>query len=188
MKPNRKPSNLDQDNSNPDQSSDDVAGSTHRQRRNASDSDSSYEVGYGKPPKRSQFPKGTSGNRKGRPKGQKSSNDLFETILRERVRVRVNDRDRTITMKEAILRRLVTEAAKGNRRALMAVINRESERILDEDLKIAKNKKTQEAFAKELDEIFRNIDKKKKQKEAERKAREEERFLKAGKIYDPDAT
>jgi hypothetical protein len=39
-----------------------------------------YEVGYGKPPKKSQFPKGTSGNPTGRPK---KARDLGATLLRE---------------------------------------------------------------------------------------------------------
>jgi len=39
-----------------------------------------YEVGYGKPPKKSQFQKGTSGNPTGRPK---KARDLGATLLRE---------------------------------------------------------------------------------------------------------
>ena len=40
---------------------------------------SDYEVGYGKPPRKSQFKPGQSGNPKGRPKGRKG----FSTILVE---------------------------------------------------------------------------------------------------------
>lgn len=36
-----------------------------------SDEKKDYEVGYGKPPKRTRFKKGQSGNPKGRPKGAK---------------------------------------------------------------------------------------------------------------------
>jgi Family of unknown function (DUF5681) len=39
-----------------------------------------YEVGYGKPPKKSRFPKGTSGNPTGRPK---KARDLGAVLLRE---------------------------------------------------------------------------------------------------------
>src|SRR5438105_4983911 len=40
-----------------------------------------YEVGYGKPPVHTRFPKGVSGNPAGRPKGAKGLN----TIVRERL-------------------------------------------------------------------------------------------------------
>jgi hypothetical protein len=47
-----------------------------------------YEVGYGKPPANTRFPRGLSGNPKGRPKGSKN---LATIALREsRQPVRVN--------------------------------------------------------------------------------------------------
>lgn len=48
-----------------------------------------YEVGYGRPPKATQFKKGISGNKRGRPKGRKNA----RTIAREAL-----DRKRPVTM------------------------------------------------------------------------------------------
>ena len=44
-----------------------------------------YEVGYGKPPKHSQFKTGQSGNPKGRKKGVKNINTILDGILNEKV-------------------------------------------------------------------------------------------------------
>lgn len=76
-----------------------------------------YEVGYGKPPKSSQFEKGKSGNPKGRPKGSKN---LANIVLRESRRpVRVNGPggSYTVTKAEAAVMQLGTKAAQGDLRA-----------------------------------------------------------------------
>jgi hypothetical protein len=83
-----------------------------------------YEVGYGKPPRRSRFPKGQSGNPKGRPRGSRSSATLLKEILSERVEVRENGRIRTVTKKELILRYAVNKAATGDSRARDFLLNR----------------------------------------------------------------
>lgn len=49
--------------------------------------DPDYEVGYGKPPKHTQFKKGCSGNRKGRPKKRKGEQQLLAEILDSEVEV-----------------------------------------------------------------------------------------------------
>jgi hypothetical protein len=50
-----------------------------------------YEVGYKKPPKHSQFKKGQSGNKKGRPKGSKNANTLIHEIANKEITVRAKN-------------------------------------------------------------------------------------------------
>jgi hypothetical protein len=42
-----------------------------------------YEVGYGKPPRDTRFPKGQSGNPRGRPSGAKNLKTLLSEALNE---------------------------------------------------------------------------------------------------------
>lgn len=76
--------------------------------------DSSYEVGYAKPPANGRFTKGQSGNPKGRPKG---SRNLASVVLREcRQLVRVNGPrgSRSVTKLEAAVMQLGNKAAQGD--------------------------------------------------------------------------
>jgi hypothetical protein len=78
----------------------------------------SYGVGYGKPPKNTQFKKGQSGNPKGRPKGTFNLATVLGKALRERVVVNENGQRRTITKLEAAAKQLVNKAASGDLTAL----------------------------------------------------------------------
>jgi Family of unknown function (DUF5681) len=79
--------------------------------------DDDYEVGYGKPPKQTQFAQGKSGNPNGRPKGSKNFATAFMEIGRERITVTENGRTRTITKAEAVVHQLTNKAASGDPRA-----------------------------------------------------------------------
>jgi hypothetical protein len=75
-----------------------------------------YAVGYGKPPEKSKFRKGTSGNPGGRPPGM-TAGRAKALALKEAYRmVRVREGDRVVSVPAlgAILRSLVALAAKGN--------------------------------------------------------------------------
>lgn len=85
---------------------------------------SNYEVGYRKPPQRTRYQKGQSGNPNGRPRGSRSSATLLREILSERVEVRENGRVRTVTKKELILRYAVNKAATGDSRAREFLLHR----------------------------------------------------------------
>lgn len=54
---------------------------------------SNYDVGFGKPPEKSQFRKGVSGNSKGRPKGALNMATVLERTLREKITVNENGRE-----------------------------------------------------------------------------------------------
>jgi Family of unknown function (DUF5681) len=79
--------------------------------------DDDYEVGYGKPPKQTQFTQGKSGNPKGRPKGSTNLATSFMEIGRERITVTEGGRTRTMTNAEAVVHQLTNKAASGDPRA-----------------------------------------------------------------------
>jgi hypothetical protein len=81
-------------------------------------SDDEYEVGYGKPPKRTRFKKGQSGNPNGRPKGRKSIPSIIEEVFREKVKVKAKDGSHYYISKlEAVLTQLTNQAAGGDTKA-----------------------------------------------------------------------
>lgn len=76
-----------------------------------------YKVGYGKPPKDSQFQKGKSGNPKGRRKGSKSLKSIFDEVLFQSVMVRQGDRHKWVPALQAFLMSLLKEAMLGKPKA-----------------------------------------------------------------------
>jgi hypothetical protein len=84
----------------------------------------SYEVGYGKPPRNTQFRKGISGNPKGRPK---KTLDFDHALLREsRVYVTLNENGRPlrITKHELLIKQLLHKAIGGNIPAARTYLDR----------------------------------------------------------------
>jgi hypothetical protein len=77
-----------------------------------------YQVGFGKPPKKTRFSKGQSGNLKGRPKGAKSLGTILKDAGRQLIQVTEKGRTRQITKLQAIVIQLINEAAKGNLKAI----------------------------------------------------------------------
>ncbi len=81
-------------------------------------SDGRDEVGYCKPPKRTRFQPGQSGNPRGRPKGTKNlKTDLMEE-LNEKIVIREGDRSQKVSKQRALLKSVVNRAIKGDARAI----------------------------------------------------------------------
>ena len=90
-----------------------------RDRRSA---EPPYDVGYGKPPRHTQFRPGESGNPKGRPKSARNLATIVENTLNERIVVREGDRSRSISKREALVLTLVNGALKSDPKAVAALL------------------------------------------------------------------
>lgn len=82
-----------------------------------------YEVGYGRPPKSTQFAPGQSGNKKGRPKGSKNFTTDLKDMLASKTVVTSNGKPKNITTQQASLERLRHKALQGDTRALNKIID-----------------------------------------------------------------
>jgi len=91
-----------------------------------------YPVGYKRPPVGCRFRKGVSGNPNGRPKGSSNLISSLEKALNERVTVRIGNRTRTITKKEAIAKTMVNNAVKGDHKAATFLLNLSAQEVLDD--------------------------------------------------------
>jgi hypothetical protein len=94
--------------------------------------DNSYEVGFGKPPKHTQFQKGRSGNPKGRPRGSKNIYALIQKVLEEKVVVKGPRGTNSMSKFEAALTQQVNKAAGGDAKAFREVL-RLSEKVQDQE-------------------------------------------------------
>jgi hypothetical protein len=80
-----------------------------------------YRVGYRRPPLHTRFQPGVSGNPSGRAKGSQNFKTLLDRILKEEIPLIDGDRSRKVSKAEAITRRLVIGALKGDSRSLLAL-------------------------------------------------------------------
>jgi hypothetical protein len=84
--------------------------------------DEDYEVGYGRPPKYSQFKPGRSGNPKGRPPKSKNVDTLIKSELDATVTIKEGGRELRITKREAIVKQFVNSALRGDPRKLLLML------------------------------------------------------------------
>ena len=83
-----------------------------------------HEVGYGKPPKHTQFKKGQSGNPKGRPKGSRNFSTDAKEMLNEPVRLTKGGKPKTVSTQRAALAQLrVKGLVRGEDRSLDKIID-----------------------------------------------------------------
>ncbi len=90
------------------------------------------DVGFGKPPKHTQFKPGQSGNPAGRPRGVKNLKTDLEEELRELIVVREGGNVKTVSKQRAMLKSLTAKAVQGDPRAAALVIDM-MYRLLHED-------------------------------------------------------
>jgi Family of unknown function (DUF5681) len=82
-----------------------------------------YEIGYKRPPKETQFKPGQRGNPRGRPAGSPNLKTVVERALRKKIPVRRGDKTSNVMMLEAIAETYALKAAQGDRHAAVVVIN-----------------------------------------------------------------
>jgi hypothetical protein len=82
----------------------------------------SYEVGYGRPPAKHRFPKGVSGNPKGRTKGTQNFATLFMKAMTKSVTITENGKRKKISKLEAAVTQLANDAARGDKKAIQLAV------------------------------------------------------------------
>src|SRR5258708_6519795 len=80
-------------------------------------------VGYKRPPERSRYRRGQSGNPRGRPKKPPSLKADLLCELAEKIQVQERGRTITVTKQRATLKALVASAARGETRATSVLID-----------------------------------------------------------------
>lgn len=73
-----------------------------------------YDVGYGKPPKHTQFPKGKSGNEDGKKKKPETLHQIMNRLAGQEVVVHKNGVPMSMTQAEAMLTAIFSKAMKGD--------------------------------------------------------------------------
>jgi hypothetical protein len=84
--------------------------------------DDDYEIGYGKPPKQTQFEKGKSGNPSGRPKGSKNSFLAVQRVLNRNVQITIEGKRKKVPLSEAVAMSMSQKALAGDHRAATSLL------------------------------------------------------------------
>ena len=79
-----------------------------------SDENSTYEVGYGKPPKANQFRRGRTGNPRGKKPGEENMISAFKRHVQKRVKIDDGNRIYMTTLAEAVILKNYSAALQKN--------------------------------------------------------------------------
>lgn len=94
-----------------------------------------YEVGYGKPPRKTQFQPGhTGGNRKGRPRGSTNLKNDLRAELAELITLTENGKKIRVSKQRALIKALVVKGIKGDDRAGGKALELKVKLLGDEDV------------------------------------------------------
>lgn len=96
------------------------------------DDATTYDVGYKRPPKRTQFQKGQSGNPKGRPKEAKSLNTIVRETLLAKIKIRTANGRKNTTSVQALMMQTLESALKGSQRDRHELLRYYREAVPDE--------------------------------------------------------
>ena len=87
----------------------------------SSEASEEYQVGYGKPPKHTQFPHGN-GPGKGRPKGTKNMKTIVKLVTSAKLPTKLNGKTKKINKIELAMHQLANKAAGGDLKAIDKLI------------------------------------------------------------------
>jgi len=82
-----------------------------------------YGVGYRRPPSKTQFVKGKSGNPKGRPKGSRNLKTDLEEELQEVIGISERGRKKHLSKQRVLIKTLTAKAIGGDAKALTTLLN-----------------------------------------------------------------
>ena len=88
----------------------------------AANEEASYQVGYGKPPKQTQFKPGNKQG-KGRPKGSKNFATILNEVVSAKVPAKINGKTKKLTKIELSLQQLANKASAGDLKAIAKLID-----------------------------------------------------------------
>jgi Family of unknown function (DUF5681) len=110
-------------------------------------------VGYCRPPKRTRFKSGQSGNPRGRPRGSRGLKNVVAEVLAEPVTIREGEKTRRVPLLKAMVKANSLKAAQGNTSAFNAVVSLaiKTEKLEDSDANAA----SRETLAAEDQDIIR---------------------------------
>jgi hypothetical protein len=95
---------------------------SQRKRDNAVAEEHDDEVGYGKPPKATQFQKGKSGNPRGRPRQNPGIAELFRKVSKQVVQANGPNGSQRMTKLEASITQLMNKATAGDLKAMKVLL------------------------------------------------------------------
>lgn len=96
-----------------------------------------FGVGYGKPPKRTQFQKGQSGNAKGRPKGATDAKKSLRKMLNRSTPVKIGEEIKHLSTLELSLERTSEGVRKGDKSSVARTIKYAIDLDKDEEARAA---------------------------------------------------